>query len=611
MPKQQHHKQHSKKFSKIIKIGAAVILVGGSCGIIFGLTASLSNRQNFVDIKPWLFKEKDVIDANVAADYRSLPKETYWNSNADEPTTGNSKVYNDVYKASAIDSFDDPLTEDPFAIDSDITSDDLYDYAALIIDGSTHLALDKSFNQSTYQGIVNWVHQKDKALGEDPWKVGDSVRVPYDQLNDIVQTKYKDGSYFSRWLKPTGDDSNGFNDAYRAEVNRIKASKNHKGSLLLPGYLHETPLASFETRYKDLYNCATYTLLDGSYHSERCASVLYKSDQSAFLSGLAVCQYLQDRYYDVYSKVNNSKLAVGTFGGLPIPTVTSYMGGFEWGIYIYNKYILPKLAEIEQWDKATTEKRTVDLICVGKSDSFYSNSFLAGEAKLLVQQLLTQGADAILPVAGPQTMDVVKEIENQGSPTIAIGVDTDQENGDMSRYTSRSSLNRGDKIIQFSAQKSLSGISSIILQAQAKGIRGYYYSSDPLTKELKPQYLEYDGTALKEENEIIRNSFIGNSGYTTVASVYNKGATLSQGSGNVLPHHEQQSDNPLLQGTGWESLYNAVKLLASEDEHPENWESYDDIITFLLNKKFVDNKDGSQKIDVFQFLEENKYFNYE
>ena len=74
---------------------------------------------------------------------------------------------------------------------------------------------------------------------------------------DFLQNEYQEGKYYARISKPAADDNNGFTDVYRAEVNKIKNSSRQKGSLLLAGYLHETPLASFETRYNDLYESAT------------------------------------------------------------------------------------------------------------------------------------------------------------------------------------------------------------------------------------------------------------------------------------------------------------------------------------------------------------------
>ena len=113
------------------------------------------------------------------------------------------------------------------------------------------------------------------------------------------------------------------------------------------------------------------------------------------------------------------------------------------------------------------------------------------------------------------------------SPTVVIGVDTDQENGQLAKYTSLSPLNYGDKIIQFSAQKNLAGLASLILQAQAKGIRGYYYDQNEI------HYLDYDGIPLKNEvtqySDKISHSFIGNAGYLSVGSVSNGGVMISKG----------------------------------------------------------------------------------
>jgi basic membrane lipoprotein Med (substrate-binding protein (PBP1-ABC) superfamily) len=56
---------------------------------------------------------------------------------------------------------------------------------------------------------------------------------------------------------------------------------------------------------------------------------VFRSDEAAFMTGLATCQYLNDNF-DEYNK--DGGLSVGTFGGVNIPTVTIYMGGFEQGV---------------------------------------------------------------------------------------------------------------------------------------------------------------------------------------------------------------------------------------------------------------------------------------
>jgi basic membrane lipoprotein Med (substrate-binding protein (PBP1-ABC) superfamily) len=86
-----------------------------------------------------------------------------------------------------------------------------------------------------------------------------------------------------------------------------------------------------------------------------------------------------------------------------------------------------------------------------------------GDGKACAQTLLAYGADVIMPVAGPQTIDTVQEIKNQKSNCIVVGVDTPQEESDMndnSVYTDKADDN---KIIKFSAQKNIVGITEQIL----------------------------------------------------------------------------------------------------------------------------------------------------
>jgi hypothetical protein len=41
------------------------------------------------------------------------------------------------------------------AIDQQTSSENKFNYGALVIDGATHQIMDKSFNQSGYQGLVD------------------------------------------------------------------------------------------------------------------------------------------------------------------------------------------------------------------------------------------------------------------------------------------------------------------------------------------------------------------------------------------------------------------------------------------------------------------------
>jgi basic membrane lipoprotein Med (substrate-binding protein (PBP1-ABC) superfamily) len=88
------------------------------------------------------------------------------------------------------------------------------------------------------------------------------------------------------------------------------------------------------------------------------------------------------------------------------------------------------------------------------------------------------GADAIMAVAGPQTIDTVQEIKNQGSKCIVVGVDTPQEDNptvnDSSVYTDKELHNNdtdyspfvqhapSNKIVKFSAIKGIQPIVNTI-----------------------------------------------------------------------------------------------------------------------------------------------------
>jgi basic membrane lipoprotein Med (substrate-binding protein (PBP1-ABC) superfamily) len=72
------------------------------------------------------------------------------------------------------------------------------------------------------------------------------------------------------------------------------------------------------------------------------------------------------------------------------------------------------------------------------------------------------GADAIMAVAGPQTIDTVQEIKSQHSKTIVIGVDTAQENSDVNATSVFIDRTGNNKIIKFSAVKNISYMVSAI-----------------------------------------------------------------------------------------------------------------------------------------------------
>ncbi len=123
------------------------------------------------------------------------------------------------------------------------------------------------------------------------------------------------------------------------------------------------------------------------------------SDQAAFLAGYLAA---------AVSKTGK----VGVFGGLDISSVTTFMNGFALGVDYYNDRNAASV-EVLGWD-------------VKKQEGLFVGSFCcAAEGRQLTQQLLDEGADIILPVAGTNVgPGAANAVQNHGNAYI-IGVDTD------------------------------------------------------------------------------------------------------------------------------------------------------------------------------------------
>ncbi len=106
---------------------------------------------------------------------------------------------------------------------------------------------------------------------------------------------------------------------------------------------------------------------------------------------------------------------VGTFGGMNIPTVTIFMDGFAQGVDYYNKQE-SKSVQVVGWDAAKQDGQFVP----------GSNGFgnIAG-GKQTATNLVSQGADILLPVAGGSGLGALQVAQASGGKVSAIWVDTD------------------------------------------------------------------------------------------------------------------------------------------------------------------------------------------
>jgi basic membrane protein A len=105
---------------------------------------------------------------------------------------------------------------------------------------------------------------------------------------------------------------------------------------------------------------------------------------------------------------------VGTFGGINIPTVTDFMDGFARGIAYYNRQ-KSKTVKLLGWDPA---RRT----------GLFTNNFdKVDDGRAFAKNLVDEGADIVLPVAGPVGLGSAALAAQLGvSKLRIIGVDADQ-----------------------------------------------------------------------------------------------------------------------------------------------------------------------------------------
>jgi len=125
----------------------------------------------------------------------------------------------------------------------------------------------------------------------------------------------------------------------------------------------------------------------------------FSTDQAAFLAG-----------YVAASQTKTGK--VGTYGGINIPTVTIFMKGFEAGIDLYNK------------DNGTDVK----LIgwSTAKDDGLFTGDFDdQAKGRSTTEQLLDEGADIVMPVAGPVGLGTVEAVKAAKGKAKIVWVDTD------------------------------------------------------------------------------------------------------------------------------------------------------------------------------------------
>ena len=143
-----------------------------------------------------------------------------------------------------------------------------------------------------------------------------------------------------------------------------------------------------------------FALVDATFEeptgNER--ALVFNTQEAAYLAGYAAA-----------AMTETGKVA--TFGGVPIPSVTIFMDGYVDGVAKYNEDNDGDV-EVIGWDK-------------DKQSGQFTNDFDdQTKGTQVAQQLIQQGADIIMPVAGPVGLGAAAAAQADGS-TYIIGVDSD------------------------------------------------------------------------------------------------------------------------------------------------------------------------------------------
>jgi basic membrane protein A len=125
---------------------------------------------------------------------------------------------------------------------------------------------------------------------------------------------------------------------------------------------------------------------------------VFGTDQAAFLAGYVAA-------------ANTQTGIVGTFGGLQIPPVTVFMDGFWYGVQYYNQGMGADV-QVIGWDPAT------------QTGLFTGNFESTDDGATFGNNLMDEGADIIMPVAGPVGLGTAAAAKERGGVWI-IGVDSD------------------------------------------------------------------------------------------------------------------------------------------------------------------------------------------
>ena len=155
-----------------------------------------------------------------------------------------------------------------------------------------------------------------------------------------------------------------------------------------------------------------FALVDSGSESPNVKPLLFETAEAGFLAGYASADY-------------STSKTLGTYGGLPFPSVTDFMTGFYYGAMQWG---MDNDTEVKVlgWDPANPD----------------GGDFMGGfapnnpESLAIAKTQIQAGADVILPVGGNQFTAVQSAIDELNPDAVMLGVDVDiaAGNPDLANY---------------------------------------------------------------------------------------------------------------------------------------------------------------------------------
>ncbi|MGC9347139.1 MAG: BMP family lipoprotein [Anaerolineae bacterium] len=166
--------------------------------------------------------------------------------------------------------------------------------------------------------------------------------------------------------------------------------------LITVGFLLADATAEFAQANPDV----DFAIVDFAFDPpiDNVRGLTFATDEAGFLAGYAAAAATQTG-------------TVACFGGIQIPTVTIFMVGFEQGVFYYNEQNGTNV-EVLGWNTAESNG-----VFVGNFES-------TDDGRRVGEEFLSEGADIIMPVAGPVGLGTAQAVQEAGDAWV-IGVDTD------------------------------------------------------------------------------------------------------------------------------------------------------------------------------------------